>query len=270
MDTEKIKSFWNDVATSSEHKDKKNSGMLGPGTKFFEDYRIIQEEKVFNELIDITKIKNVLEVGCGGGRWSFYLSDKVNFVKGIDISSEMINLSKKNAEEQNIKNVDFEEIDFLDLSEDVKYDLVYFSGVLQYIDDGSIKKIAEKLKTIINQDSIVLSRDTMQSAKRVVKNGNYPVTYRTMDEYIGLFKSQNFALRENILAYKMPRFTRVLSMFYTLPFFSLNFTLFIGSILGGINNLLGNPKFLMNKGLIKTIESGNTQDHIFTIYKIEG
>ncbi len=266
MNNDKVKKFWDDVAVSSGHKDKRNSGMLGPGTKFFEDYRQVQEEKNFNDIVDIKKIKNVLEVGCGGGRWSFYLCDKVSFVTGIDISGEMIKLSESIRENRAVRNVKFIETDFLSFYDDVTYDLIYFSGVLQYIDDDTLKKMFKKINVILSAEGVVISRDTVQKVSRVEKSDGYPVIYRTLNEYEVLFKKGGYQVKENRVAYNIVRFSRIVDIFYCPPVLNMKFALFVGSILGRINKFLGSPKWLMSRGLREASSSENIQEHVFTKY----
>lgn len=265
MDDNKIKEYWDNVASMSKN-DPVNAGMLGPGTRFFADYRKTQEEKAFNQLVNINTINTVLEVGCGGGRWCFYLADKVSHVTGIDISEEMISLCKKTADNKKIENADFITIDFLSLPNNRKYDLVYFSGVLQYIDDDTIAKILSKLEGLLNNNAVVLSRDTIQEKQRVEKSGDYPVTYRTQQEYKNLFLKAGYHMVGTMLAYDNPRFSMVVDLFYYPPALGLGFALSISKALNKLNALLGNPKWLMRKSLRKAIESGNQQSHVFSTY----
>jgi SAM-dependent methyltransferase len=265
MDEKKVKEYWNAVAASSTNS--VNAGMLGPGTRFFEDYRRVQEETAFNELIDINSLTNVLEVGCGGGRWCFYLSDYAEHVTGIDISDEMIQLCKNIADEKQVDNIEFKAIDFLSLPENRKYGLIYFSGVLQYIDDETIQKILSKTGRLLQKDGVILSRDTVQEKQRVEKTGDYPVIYRTLQEYENLFNKAGYKMVNTRLAYENPRFSRIVDLiFYHPPVLGMKFALFMSKTLNGVNKLLGNPKWLMRKGLYEVIQSGNTQRHVFTKY----
>lgn len=265
---DQVVNFWDNVAKRSSHKNRKNAGMLGPGTAFFEADRQSQENTKFNQLIDLNTISNVLEVGCGGGRWCFYLSDKVSgSITGIDISGEMIKLANSLLEREKLKNIEFYQKDFLSLDDIKKYDLIYFSGVLQYIEDDKIMEMLKKIKNEASSKCIILCRDTIQLKERITKTGDYPVIYRTKQEYIDLFSKSGFDLIASEIAYKIPRFSRIINLFYHPPFMGLNFARFIGKILNIINNILGNPRFLMSKGLYKAIQSGNMQNHIFTVYE---
>ena len=77
--------------------------------------------------------KKVLEVGCGYGSLSVYMSKKGAKVTGVDISSEAIKISKRNASLNNQKIVfkqsKGEKLDF----EDEEFDLVVSCEVLEHI-----------------------------------------------------------------------------------------------------------------------------------------
>jgi len=53
--------------------------------------------KLLKKCYNIKK-KNVLEIGCGVGRWSQHMIDKKVIYTGIDISQEMIKIAKKKRE----------------------------------------------------------------------------------------------------------------------------------------------------------------------------
>lgn len=61
--------------------------------------------------------KSVLEVGCGNGMQSIYISQKFApaFVKGVDLNGANIEIAKGEAERAGLKNVDFEVGDAQDL-----------------------------------------------------------------------------------------------------------------------------------------------------------
>lgn len=90
--------------------------------------------------------KYVLDIGCGAGRWSRYMSDRGAKVTGIDISDELLNNNK----------ITMPEIEFVNMSackmkfENGKFDLVISVTVLQHmpygIQEEAIKEICRVLK----------------------------------------------------------------------------------------------------------------------------
>jgi len=89
----------------------------------------------------------VLEVGCGSGLGSIYLSQNCASVYGIDVQKQEI---KEAQELSRRENVVFEEKDLFVLDENTKYDAIVCLDVLEHlsVEDGRafIKKISKLLK----------------------------------------------------------------------------------------------------------------------------
>jgi len=69
-----------------------------------------QAENLFNIAEDFLELKstdNVLDLYCGAGSISIYISEKVNKVTGVELISDAIENAKENAELNKIKNADF-------------------------------------------------------------------------------------------------------------------------------------------------------------------
>jgi len=93
--------------------------------------------------------REMLEIGCGDGRLSSLLSNKVKSLTAIDPDKAMINLACKE-----ISGVDFrvgygEKLEFKDKS----YDIVLFSYSLHHQD---CVKALEEAKRVLRDDSIIL------------------------------------------------------------------------------------------------------------------
>jgi SAM-dependent methyltransferase len=94
----------------------------------------------------LTPASVVLDVGCGSGRWSRYLADRVKFIEAIDPSHSVItaNLYLKDKENIRVTQASVNNIPFADK----QFDFVYSLGVLHHLPDTqqAIGNCIQKLK----------------------------------------------------------------------------------------------------------------------------
>lgn len=263
-DTQK---FWDKVAEDTSLTDKGFVGMLTDGNEFNAIYRQSLEEAHFLRIFEPNKTMDVLEVGSGGGRWTFFLADKIKSVVGIDFSENMTRLAEQQRVDKGIGNVRFVQSDLLSFDEGKEYDLIYFSGILQYIDDDEVVETVKKAKGMLKSGGVILSRDTVQESERVILESDYPVIYRTVDEYAGLFERNSLELDYCEMSYPHRRFSHFVSKLYKLPFVNYAFAFRLQSLLVAINNMLGDPRFLMKKHHRDMLNSVGRREHRFFRYR---
>ena len=260
------KHFWNKVAEETSLSDKGFVGMLTDGNEFNAIYRQSEEEAHFLRIFEPTQAMDVLEVGSGGGRWSLFLADKVRMVTGIDFSENMIRLAEQQRQSKGVDNVRFVQSDLLSFGEQQQFDLIYFSGVLQYLDDDDVVDTVRKAKQLLKPGGVILSRDTIQERKRIVLQSGYPVIYRTIKEYAALFETNDLKLDYCELSYPPRRFSHFAARLYALPFVNYAMAKAVQSVLIGVNSLLGNPRFLMKKHYRLMLDEAGDRQHRFFRY----
>src|SRR5690606_11492512 len=88
----------------------------------------------------------VLDVGCGTGRWSKYVCNKVGFVEAIDQSDAVFAAVSLLKEKKNVR-ITQASVDHIPF-EDNAFDFVFSLGVLHHIPDtfDGIKKCVAKVK----------------------------------------------------------------------------------------------------------------------------
>ena len=99
--------------------------------------------KTTERILGNIKNKKILDVGCGSGVYSIFFSKKGAYVTGLDFSSIMISLSRKNAKKENCK-CKFLITNFLDFENKSKFDSLLFIGVFDYVGKKEIYKYFEK------------------------------------------------------------------------------------------------------------------------------
>ena len=104
----------------------------------------------------------VLDLYCGTGSISLFISDKVKQVDGVEKNKQAINDANKNKEFNNISNVYFTCFDTKDIIIDKKYDVIIVdpprSGLNKSIMDEVIKSHTDKV-IYVSCDPMTLVRD---------------------------------------------------------------------------------------------------------------
>lgn len=115
----------------------------------FEENEIVHIGDEYFDLIDknmINKNSYVLDLGCGMGRWAYYISSKVKFVEAIDPGESVFSAAKmlKNKENVRISMAGADNIPFKDES----FDFAFSLGVLHHIPDtkSALKNLVKKIK----------------------------------------------------------------------------------------------------------------------------
>ena len=140
------------VDMNVEDIDPKTVKSFGEEWSKFSSFSTSQIEQAGNEYFDIlpksllNKKTKVLDVGCGSGRWSKFLSDKVGFIECIDPSKAVLAAATllKDVKNTRITQASVGNIPFPDNT----FDLVMSVGVLHHIPNTAegIKRCVEKVK----------------------------------------------------------------------------------------------------------------------------
>lgn len=133
LDQETVTSFgeeWNKF-DSFKQRDIQSSG-----DEYFD---IVTEEHINRDSL-------VLDVGCGTGRWSRFISDKVGHVEAVDPSMALVSAIQYNEDKNNIRftHASVTNIPFADNT----FDFALCLGVLHHIPDTQegVRRIYDKIK----------------------------------------------------------------------------------------------------------------------------
>ena len=138
--------------------------------KSFYQVNTVQAEKLYQEAIDRADLKAtdiVIDAYCGIGTIGLSLAKQVKKVYGVEVVEDAINDAKKNAEINNIENVDFEvgkaEVIFNKwLDEEIKPNVIIVDpprkGLSESFIEASVKMEAEKI-VYISCDPATFARD---------------------------------------------------------------------------------------------------------------
>lgn len=165
---------------------------------FFYDLFIApNQDKMFAKIRELIKPDStILDVGCGTGRFSFFISDKCNSVTGIDLSIRNIERAESNLKKNPNKKIKFlhTDIEYI-IKSKLKFDYAVITYVIHEVDEsGRIKllndiaSVAEKVIIgdylvpqkrgiwfLINElVEFIAGEEHYRNYKNFIKNGGIP------------------------------------------------------------------------------------------------
>ena len=127
--------------------------------------------------------KNVLDIGCGTGRFTFLLEkENAKSITGLDLSTEMLNLAKEKADKQSSK-AEFIKGDMFNLENSLhrKYDFIFSSTSSHFIND--LKSLFRQISSVLNigGQAVISVINPVYSAQYPIKHGD---EFPSDDEWI--------------------------------------------------------------------------------------
>lgn len=147
-----------------------------------------------NNSLRNTPKSSFLDVGCGNGKFSFYFSNYFKDIVGVDFSKKSIDIAKKEALKRKIKNTAFYCMDIKKLNLNQKFKVIFVGGVLMYINDKDLPEVLTTLKKHLAKGGLLILREPFFKNKTLIKNGTYPVIYRSLSKFIQKLKKENFKI----------------------------------------------------------------------------
>jgi SAM-dependent methyltransferase len=185
---------------------------LGGGGAMEAPYRHFFELRHFLSIAPLRPDMSVLELGSGNGRWALSIAPLVQTYTGVDLSPRAVEIAREDAASRGLRNVDFRELSILDFRPDRAYDLIYFSGVSQYLEDEQLGAVLQNLSPGFKPDTLIIDRSTVNyRAREILRRENYYSILRTPEELRALFAERGFRLDYCRRSYRFLRGARFLT-----------------------------------------------------------
>lgn len=138
------------IDTNEENVHAKTVQSFGEEWKIFHSFSDEEIKSIGNDYFDLldfeTQRFTALDVGCGSGRWSKYLSPRVNWIEAIDPSMAVCSAVQtlKQCNNVRVSQASVNNLPFHDNT----FDLVFSLGVLHHVPDtqGAIVHCYKKIK----------------------------------------------------------------------------------------------------------------------------
>ena len=168
------------------------------------DIRTIEKTKKYLNASDI-----ILDYGCETGSISIEIADIVKEAHGIDISSKMIDIARRKADERKIKNRDFTHATIFD--ERLKkesFDLILALSILHLVEDST--KVMDRINQLLKPGGLFISATPCLGEKTLVsilvnipvfllsKIGILPnINFFSVSRLVASITNENFQIIEN-------------------------------------------------------------------------
>lgn len=140
------------------------------------------------------KIKNyiepnskIIDVGCGTGRFSFLVTDKCEFVLGIDLSKRNIDRANLNLSKTPLENISFQHLNVNDLVQEGAnlFDCAVLTYVIHEVDEADRVNLLTELSKIA--DKIIIGDYQVPMPK-----GLWNLLIKTVEFFAGTEHYRNF------------------------------------------------------------------------------
>lgn len=180
--------------------------------------RDLAEKAVLAPLLKIDSDSSVLDIGCGVGRWGWFLAERtpnIDYV-GIDFSASLIEKAQEEAIQLGLSRLNFQTMSAIAIEPEAlivkpPYDLILISGLLIYLNDADCSKVLADASGLCAPNGLIYIREPVGVIERFTLDRfysselsqEYSAIYRTVAELQTLFDQ---AFSKNIFEPKVADF----------------------------------------------------------------
>ncbi len=167
-----------------------------------ERYNKFEKEYIFPKLY-ITSESNIIDIGCGIGRWAESVIPFCSCYTGTDFSSEMIATAQKRCSNllPELTNYSFKEMSFQEtVNSNIDllggpFDRMLVCGVCMYINDEDLESAFIRINDILCDNCRIYFTETIALKSRLTLDSHhsealkttYDVIYRSSEDYLKLY-----------------------------------------------------------------------------------
>lgn len=134
---------------------------------------------VFREIDNERDSKNVLEVGCGVGRWKEYFQHILGYdYTGVDVSEELVNIASENHGSEYFEKI---EPGALSAFDDDSFFCVISITVLQHVNDQVTQETLNEMARVMQPDGFMFLIENTTNPEEITPGSH--VWFRSVDQY---------------------------------------------------------------------------------------
>lgn len=198
LNDQKVLNFFESRATSSKNDNHLTMTMYQSAELAAQ--RDAHEKALILPKLMLTSHANVLDIGCGNGRWYESIKDKDLCYTGVDFSPSLISIAKEKYSDNEHCNFYVKKADSLSpelLNDNQKFfSHIIISGVTLYLNDDEVIRMFKNMATITQSGTLIFLREPLANSTRLTLNehwsedlnSHYSAIYRTQHELFTCIK----------------------------------------------------------------------------------
>ena len=167
--------------------------------KFYKANGVVHKPSFFAQHVEDNYFehgKTLLELGCGNGRDALFFAEKGKRVSALDLSAQTI----QSLSSLNVKNAEFFNQDFSQLSKFKNFDYVYSRFTLHSIDEETERMVFQQLTKVLKSGGLFLLEARSLKDEELAKTfgrGHFR-RYLDFEETVDKIERLNFRVIEKI------------------------------------------------------------------------
>jgi len=166
------------------------------------EQKIRLEQECLLPLLPLGPETALLDLGAGVGQWTARFAPRVRRVVAVEYAEAMAAIGRAEMARRGLANVEFVTAPAQDFATAERFDIIFISGLLLYLNDAEARQLTGRLAQWLRPDGRVLVRDaaSVLPARHVIVDRyserlrcNYSALYRTTAEIGALFAAAGFA-----------------------------------------------------------------------------
>jgi acyl-coenzyme A synthetase/AMP-(fatty) acid ligase/2-polyprenyl-3-methyl-5-hydroxy-6-metoxy-1,4-benzoquinol methylase len=153
------------------------------------------ESKHLFSIVKTSPNMEVLDLGCGFGRWTAEFGKRCRRVVAVDFSAKMIERAREYTKERGLTNVDLHVLPIQQFSSSDRFDIILLSGVLVGIEEAQLLVTLANARQHLKPSGHIIVRAIVRIKERHTVSNKIPndrgtvhySLYRSSDEYVTAF-----------------------------------------------------------------------------------